>query len=276
MPAPMPLPSGASRLLARLRPEAAPPVAVPLDAAWTSRQSWRVAYHDGVAWVLKPARAGPAGLIRAQHEFAAMQWGAARGLAPSPVALDSETGWLAHAYAPGATAWEDCAAAAARLQLLHAPPLPAWPRFDPLQAATASVAALRSVPEVTAAQQHWLAAHLHAAGEALARSGPAPLAPCHNDVQPFNLVRGPQVVFIDWEDAALGDPLWDAASWLVSLELPRSRDAEFLAAADAGANAAARLEAWRTVAEVYFLAWGLLRPAWRALELARLARLVQA
>ena len=84
------------------------------------------------------------------------------------------------------------------------------------------------------------------------------------------MVRGAQTLFIDWEDAALGDPLWDMASWITSLALPPERHAALLEA-PTQANLH-RLALWCTVAEVYFMAWGLLRPAWRALEARRLAQ----
>jgi thiamine kinase-like enzyme len=42
------------------------------------------------------------------------------------------------------------------------------------------------------------------------------LAPCHNDLNPGNIfVHNDQVTFIDWGDAALGNPYYDIAAFFV-------------------------------------------------------------
>lgn len=47
---------------------------------------------------------------------------------------------------------------------------------------------------------------------------------CHNDVSPGNLLRGPQLYLVDWEYAALSDPLFELAGVICNFELTGSQE----------------------------------------------------
>ena len=266
----MPLTPSMHQALQRLRPGAEPQASILLGDERASRRCVWVHYRDA-DWVLKEARPGAAGWAQAQHEFAATRWAHRHGLAPAPVDLDVDHGLLVLHYLPGATPWSDCQALGTWLRQLHDLPVPpTWPRFDPVAAAAASLLDMERAGIVESAPQGWLQVRLAAARAQLKSLPAVPPAPCHNDLQPLNLVRGSGAPhLIDWEEAAAGDPLWDLASWIVSLELPAAEQAAMLQAHGGDAQ---RLQALCSVAQVYFTAWGLLRPAWRALERERLQR----
>ncbi len=62
---------------------------------------------------------------------------------------------------------------------------------------------------------------------------PIPLAPCHNDLNPRNIfVNGSQVTFIDWGDAAQGNPYYDLVIFIVLNNLTPEQEATFLTAYD--------------------------------------------
>jgi thiamine kinase-like enzyme len=124
--------------------------------------------------------------------------GAAR---PEIVAFDAETGHMISRWVPGtllADASPSPAALADYLRRLHAG-MPTLTRvYDPLAQARAHLE--------RAEAPRWL----HELASEL-RWRPGTVAPCHNDLNPWNVIRTPdhQWVTLDWEWAGRNDPLFD-------------------------------------------------------------------
>lgn len=143
---------------------------------------------------------------------------AAAGIAPSVVA--SGEGWLITEYVRGPL-WSEAdfceprrlAQLARTLRRLHELPPPDFGRFDLLEA-LGRYAGRAGAPE----------GYLAHASRAWAVSGGSsrPVAILHHDLHGSNLIDGPGgLVLIDWECAAVGDPLLDLACLLSYHEAAR-------------------------------------------------------
>ncbi|MEE4191619.1 MAG: phosphotransferase [Halieaceae bacterium] len=131
---------------------------------------------------------------RALHNAAGVQ------LAPQPVYRNPSLGVLVCEYCePQAGAADSLAGVAALLRRIHALP-PVKFRLDPLQRARGylSVIGERELPTALV--------------EACEKLEPAELKLCHNDLLCANrLVFDNRMLALDWEYAAMGDPLFDLA-----------------------------------------------------------------
>lgn len=176
----------------------------PTNASWLVEGA-------GACWVLrldKPAavelgldRVNEAGVIEALVET---------GLAPGPVFTDLAAGVLLRPYIEGRS-WtardlqsvENLALLGPLLRRLHAV-RPVGKSFEPLAAA-------RRYARAGSGEQsaRWLteAAALQAELDALERRN----CLCHNDLVAENILGGPEPGLIDWEYAAVGDPMFDLA-----------------------------------------------------------------
>jgi thiamine kinase len=184
---------------------------------------------DGEAFVLrvdKPA-AARLGLDR-ENEKQVLSAPAAAGLVPEPVFFDAARGVFLRPFLPGRS-WteadlgrdENLARLAKLLRRLHALP-PVGKTFDPLAAAERYAAGLATEQ----AQDILLQA------EALwSESSPiSSAALCHNDLLCQNIIEADdgQLMLIDWEYAAVGDPFFDLAIVVQHHGLEESRAGRFL------------------------------------------------
>ncbi|MDA0952434.1 MAG: phosphotransferase [Proteobacteria bacterium] len=115
-----------------------------------------------------------------------------------------------------------------------------------------------------------------------ARTGldPARLAPCHVDPVPANAIDdGRRVLLVDWEYAAMSDPLWDLAYVCVEGELEPQEESALLAGYGESSLRGAALADWKLVARAVSAAWCMARaafgdaPMWRLEVANRLAAL---
>jgi Ser/Thr protein kinase RdoA (MazF antagonist) len=202
------------------------------------------------------SRAAALGLDRAL-EYRLLGQLAPAGLAPAPLAADPGRGLLLRSWVPGPT-WDDGPApgideAAATLARVHAfavapgeVPVRDWP------ATIARYAALAGPAGAAAAAQ---------ARAALARlppTDPAGAVLCHHDPLPANVLGAG--LFLDWEYALAGSPLFDLA--VLGLGLGLSRQGEWSRLAGAwgaqrpGGTAATRdLPAWVEFARAVVPLW---------------------
>lgn len=221
---------------------------------------------------------------------AALQSVAARaGIAPSIVAASPDARILIAEYVPGRV-WtaDDLADPAAlerlgaRLVELQRVVLPAelqTPGFEPLrqiERLAAVVSAAQPAETARVAARVADATHSLAAG-----GGPRRATLVHLDLHPANLVEGEELMLLDWEYAACGDPALDLAS-LLAFDPRLDLDADRLRwASGLGSRlAAAELAALRRVFEIAHWLWYRARraqgesAAWeRAAEEALQARL---
>lgn len=152
---------------------------------------------------------GPLGLDR-RGELDTLTAVSAAGIGPEPVWADPDRGWLVTRYLPG-RAWRNAdlhdSAQLRRLgdalRQLHALP-PAGPLFEPGRIARGYA---RHIGTGAARK---LAVDVEArARDLYTNTGPGVI--CHNDLVCSNIVDSRPLAFIDWEYAAVGDPLFDLA-----------------------------------------------------------------
>lgn len=106
------------------------------------------------------------------------------------------------------------------------------------------------------------------------------LAPCHVDPIPANaLDDGRRVLLVDWEYAAMSEPLWDLAYLCVEGALEAAEERALLEGYGAGAIPVRELDAWKRVTRTVSAAWCMARAAmgdavlWRDEVANRLAAL---
>ena len=152
------------------------------------------------------------------------------GLAPRIVHVDPRDRWLITEFVAGPV-WTDASFASLEclealgdaLRRLHAIAPPAAGRFDLLQALTAYVRRLGNAPAPE--QPAPLQGYLEQAVSAWQLSGATErrLAVLHHDLHGSNLIDSPSgLVLIDWECAAVNDPLLDIACVLSYFQSARA------------------------------------------------------
>jgi aminoglycoside phosphotransferase (APT) family kinase protein len=274
------VPDPLARLIQRLYPEARLMAARPLAGGVSAEvTALDIAYPDGRAETLVLRRHGAADLARdpdiAAHEFRLLQVLQAAGVpAPTPLHLDTSgtilpTPWLLQSFVDGDT--EDVPAdpddhmrqLAEALAAIHRVPASDVP-FLPQQEdqAAALIARPRPEPDETLAESRLRAALAPAWPPP--RSNPPVLL--HGDVWPGNLLwrRGRLQAVIDWEDAAIGDPLADLANARLELFIARGEDAmaaltrHYLALSEIDATALPLWDLWAALRPIAGLpGWGL-------------------
>jgi thiamine kinase-like enzyme len=164
--------------------------------------------HRFVLRVDKP-QAAVLGLNRAS-EWLIHNVASDNGLAPCPVYSDLRNGFSVREYASGRV-WsendlrlpQNLESLALLLQKLHAIQINA-DRFDPI-AAMVRYSDQASLEDSAAGLDEARAI----AGQIAAYNPPS--CPCHNDLVHHNILHSGQLLLIDWEYAAVGDPFFDLA-----------------------------------------------------------------
>lgn len=97
---------------------------------------------------------------------------------------------------------------------------------------------------------------------AVVSTPPAMMVPLHGEVLASNMLVGPhkQVMLIDFDRVANGDPLWDLAALALAFDTPDSEHAGFLAQymSSCGDHAVARMRANMVVQDIGWGLWGRL------------------
>lgn len=161
--------------------------------------------------------------IERRAEEAAQRLAAAAGIAPRVIAADPQAGLLVTEYLPGRT-WEEAdfatpgqlerlGAQLARLHALDARRADGLATLDPLAAANRHA---RRIVAAAPEEGPRLAQLLAQAAAVRRASGTGARAATlvHSDLHGSNIVDGAGLWLIDWEYAALADPLHDVASVL--------------------------------------------------------------
>lgn len=213
----------------------------------------------GPAQVALPAnvsRATALGLDRAL-EYRLLGQLAPLALAPAPLAVDAARGLLLRAWVPGPT-WaegrgprlEQAAAALARVHVVTLPP-----GEVPVRDWAGTIARYAALAGPAGAAT---AARARAALDQLPPSDPAAAVLCHHDPLPANVLGSG--LFLDWEYALAGNPLFDVAVLGLGLGLTGRKAWARLAAAWAahrpgGAPAGRHLSAWASFAHAVGEIW---------------------
>ncbi|HEX9877313.1 MAG TPA: choline/ethanolamine kinase family protein [Gammaproteobacteria bacterium] len=164
---------------------------------------------------------------------------AAAGIAPPPVEIDAGPGALVTQFLPGAVPWTPTDARAgtnirrlaARLEALHAIETELKP-FEAVAAAEAYTRAAAAHLDLHEEQRRWRSELLRLA-EAFARRFPATTL-CHNDLVASNILDDGHLWLLDFEYAALGDPILDLASVAGLNDFASPQRAELVSAYYAG------------------------------------------
>lgn len=239
---------------------------VPLLAA-LPRPSWRVTPLGGITnrsyrlrgagqdLVLRWPGASASRYLDRSAEPAHVQAVADLGLSPRVLAAEPAEGWYITAYETGARPLTGAdfskadvfADVAALLTRLHRAPI----RF-PFQQGLFRAIDLYLHLAPTARMQD-LRQRLSPVQAALARN-PMPLAPCHIDPNPANFLRcaDGRLQLIDWEFAAMEEPLWDLAAIVVEAGLD---EAPLAIEPLIGTAQMPRLELYRTTLNLVAASW---------------------
>jgi len=185
-------------------------------------------------------------------ELGVLETVSAAGIGPEVVWADPVAGLLVTRYIPETVWCEKDVHDASRLQnltatlkRLHGLPA-AGPVFDPAQAAHAYAREIGKRPALELAEKAAeLASWLLEPGQRHAL--------CHNDLVHMNIVGSDPVRLIDWEYAAVGDPLFDLAVVVRHHRLPANVVAEFLRGYHAGGLDAPLNERFHGFCELYDL-----------------------
>jgi thiamine kinase-like enzyme len=96
-------------------------------------------------------------------------------------------------------------------------------------------------------------------------ASPAPLAPCHNDPWPGNLLdTGERVYIIDWEYSGMNDPVWDLADLSVEAGLGPEQDRmmlEVYCGGPAPATLYSRLVLYKAMGDLHWALWSFVQHA---------------
>lgn len=178
----------------------------------------------------------PLGVDRA-GERAAIEVAANAGLAPALLSFDDATGLMLSQYLEGRQ-WSRADAHDARCVERLADRLRVLHQLEPPGAArrldyTALIADYRRRLDSRRDVRQRASATLNSAADrrlAALAAKPRPTSLCHNDVHHRNLIEGKSLWLIDWEYAAIGDALYDLASFACYHDLDTAERLHLLAA----------------------------------------------
>jgi thiamine kinase-like enzyme len=96
-------------------------------------------------------------------------------------------------------------------------------------------------------------------------ASPLPLAPCHNDPWPGNLLdAGERIYIIDWEYSAMNDPMWDLGDLSIEAGFGPEQDRMMMETYCGGAAPAAlysRLALYKAMSDLHWALWGFIQHA---------------
>lgn len=96
-------------------------------------------------------------------------------------------------------------------------------------------------------------------------ASPVPLAPCHNDPWPGNLLdAGGRIYIIDWEYSGMNDPVWDLGDLSVEAGFGPEQDQLMMEAYYGGAAPStlySRLEVYKATSDLHWALWGFVQHA---------------
>jgi len=96
-------------------------------------------------------------------------------------------------------------------------------------------------------------------------ASPMPLAPCHNDPWPGNLLdTGKDIYIIDWEYSGMNDPVWDLGDLSVEAGFGPEQDQAMMEAYYGGPAPAAlysRLALYKTLSDLHWSLWAMVQHA---------------
>lgn len=137
-------------------------------------------------------------------------------------------------------------------------------RFDAFAMIDGYIDLLRGLRMPLPEDYHEVRREAEAVRRALEAS-PMPLAPCHNDPWPGNLLdTGGSIYIIDWEYSGMNDPLWDLGDLSVEAGFGPKQDRTMMEAYYGGAAPTAlysRLALYKTMSDLHWSIWGMVQHA---------------
>jgi len=227
-------------------------------------------------WVLRIAGPRDARFaINRVAEAQAQAAAAALGFGPSIVHAETSRGVLVSEFVPGRV-WtreevrspDGLAILGARLREMHGVPPPPGVRRMNVHDVLAHYLEYPAAPGGAISRED-LTARLR---WSLATYRPPPPALCHNDLHHLNLIGTDPLRFIDWEYAAVGDPVFELAAIIGYHDLDAEERAQLLAA-HGGNFAPAHVKRMCLVFDCLHALWLDAADGWATLAPARLAAL---
>lgn len=218
-----------------------------LIGSGTGHRIWQVA-QGGAEWIVRERETTALGYVSDYHrEQAIWQLAEQSDIAPRLVAcLDRGQVWISEFIAPSEHRVTAQELGGLHHQIGHLAPVP-WALDLRQQLA-------HYQERARGAEQSAQDDDAHPILEAIARLEDGPIALCHNDLLPDNVLgsKGKRRV-IDWEYAAMGSPYFDAAATLAGL--PADQTQAYLMAAFPNGHDASLLADGRTVYQAMHAAW---------------------
>jgi thiamine kinase-like enzyme len=222
------------------------------------------------SYVLRLAGAGTAAYIDRRAEEHNAKVAAAAGVGAEVLFFEAESGTMLARYVAGAktmnaSAFKDLARverAARTFRQMHRFPQPFAGRFDVFAQIDDYLALLRRNQARIPEGYDELHKEADAARRALADK-PAPLASCHNDPLAENFIDSPaRMYLVDWEYAAMNDPMWDLGDLSVEAAFGPEQDEALMRAYFDGAAPPAqrgRMVLAKGLCDLVWTLWGLLQ-----------------
>ena len=252
-------------------------IAVTALAGGLENESHRVRSPVG-DWVVRIAGAQDARFaINRIAEYQAQSAAAVLGFGPAIVHVDAPRGVLVSEHLAGA-AWSRAqvrspaglAALGRRLGELHAVPPPGTVRRMNVHDVLAHYLELPASPASPISRAE-LSARLR---WSLATYRASPPVLCHNDLHHLNLIGSEPLCFVDWEYAAVGDPVFELAAVIGYHDLDLEQR-EALLQAHGGSFAPAHVKRMCLVFDCLHALWLDAADGWGSLSAERLAALAE-
>ena len=233
--------------------------------------SYKVTTEAG-AYVLRLAGAGTSDYVDRTAEGHNARAAAAAGVNAEVLYFDAREGTMLTRFVEGVGMDEDGfsgdpwapARAALALKRVHGAGRVFESRFDAFAMIDGYVDLLHRLRMPLPEDYYEVGKEAEAVRRALEAS-PMPLAPCHNDPWPGNLLdTGGDIYIIDWEYSGMNDPVWDLGDLSVEAGFGPEQDQAMMETYYGGPAPAAlysRLALYKTMSDLHWSLWAMVQHA---------------
>jgi thiamine kinase-like enzyme len=233
--------------------------------------SYKVTMESGV-YVLRFAGQGTSEYVDRAAEGHNAQVAAAAGVNAEVLHFDAKDGTMLTRFVEGVTMDENSfdldpgapARAALALKRVHSMGRVFRSRFNVFAVIDGYLDLLRELEAPLPKDYYEVQGEAEAVRRALEAS-PIPLAPCHNDPWPGNLLdTGRRIYIIDWEYSGMNDPVWDLSDLSIEAGFGPEQDRLMMETYCGGAAPPAlysRLVLYKAMSDLHWSLWALIQHA---------------